>query len=102
MIVKATKQKMPDEVSAWTVATGMLPVPPFIPKKSNQAIEFIKKLDGFLGIFPCGADGTLWLFESLNKAKVAKNKMDAKGIATGDNICEVFVNKMYLRGKHEE
>lgn len=99
MIVKATKQKMPDEVSAWTVATGMLPVPPFIPKKSKQAIEFITKLDGFLGIYPLGGNGTLWLFESLNKAKVAKNKMDAKGIKTGDNICEVFVDRKYLKGK---
>ena len=82
------------ERKLWAVATGE--VRPWL-KRSREAVEYIKDLDGFVGVHP--VDGcTLWLFDTLNNAKIARNLMLSKGIQCGDNICDVFVDEKYLRG----
>lgn len=82
------------ERKLWAVTTGV--VRPWL-KRSREAVEYIKDLDGFVGVHP--VDGyTLWLFDTLNNAKIARNLMLSKGIQCGDNICDVFVDEKYLRG----
>lgn len=70
----------------WTVATGNV-----VPwnKKSREALNFIKNLEGFVGAQPHYPYGTLWFFDSENNAKIARNLMQAKGILCGKNICKV-------------
>lgn len=74
---------------AWTVAVGNINP---LKKASRRAVQFIKTLDGLLGVFPVYPKGTLLLFESENAAKIAKNMLEAKGILTGDNICKCQVD----------
>lgn len=76
------------EIKVYTVATGN--VNPLV-KASREAVKFIKKLDGFVGVHPEPPHGTLWLFKTENQAKKARNKMEAHGIQTGNNICECFI-----------
>lgn len=68
---------------AWTVATGA--VNPFV-KASREAAVFITKLKGFVAVHP-DTHVTLWIFDSEESAKAAKEKMGNKGIQTGNNIC---------------
>lgn len=80
------------EIKAYTVATGN--VNPLM-KKSRQAAKFISKLDGFLGMIPMYPHGTLWAFKTEADAIRARNQMDAEGILTGNNICEVLIPEEY-------
>lgn len=91
-------EKKENEVSVWSVATGNLPrIPFFIPKKTKEAIQFISELDGFVAFYPCYPHGTLCLFKTENDAKGARNMMRFKNIEVGDNICEVYVKKEYVK-----
>lgn len=69
----------------WSVATGG--VNPF-RKKPRDAAKYIQKLDGFTAIHST-PDGShiLWLFNSENNAKAARNLMRSKGMKCGNNIC---------------
>ena len=96
--MKSHPKPKPNEVEAWTVAIGDIPLPPFVPKATKEALKFISNLDGFYGFHLLPPKGTLCLFDSENNAKRAKNLMEAEGIRTGRNICRVFVEKKYLKG----
>ena len=80
------------EIKAYTVAVGN--INPF-NSKSREAVKIIKNLEGFLGIKPCYPKGTLLLFESENAAKRGRNKLEAKGIQCGVNICECYIDERY-------
>ena len=67
----------------WSVATGA--VNPFL-KKSREAVKFLSQREGFVAVHPNG-NGTLWLYDSQNAAKSARNTAEAKGIKCGRNIC---------------
>ena len=69
----------------YTVATGN--VNPFM-KRSREEVKYIQTLEGFIGVHPTQY-GTLWIFDSKNNAKGAKNLMEYKGIKTGNNIVEI-------------
>ena len=93
------------EVKLYTVAVGNAPMPWHsrkVKKSAEQAIRFIAKLDGFVGVHPMPPRGTLCLFRTENDAKIARNKMNAEGIKTGNNICECFVDEKYIQGGDEE
>lgn len=93
------------EVKCWTVAVGNLPMPWHsrkVKKSAKEATHYINGLNGFLGFHPCPPDGTLCIFDSENNAKRARNLMNAKGILTGTNICEVFVDEMYIQRRAED
>ena len=81
-------------MKAYTVATGN--VDP-TNRKSRQAVKYVKNLKGLLGVHPLYPDGTIWLFDSENNAKIARNLMNEKGIQTGRNICEVEIDDKYAR-----
>jgi len=85
------------EVECWTVATGNVSL---LRKASRQAAKYIANLEGFVGVHidPQGR-GTVWLFNSENNAKKARNLMQGKGIKCGTNICQVFVDEKYLMEK---
>ena len=89
------------EISAWTVAVGMIPHPIFSTRKTRKdakaALDFIEKLEGFIGFCPVGKHGTLCIFRTENDAKIARNRMNVEGINTGVNICEVKIDDMYVK-----
>lgn len=69
----------------YSVATGN--VDPF-NTASREAVKFVKELPGMVGVHPGSGRGTLWMFDSLDHARSAKNRMDEAGIITGTNICK--------------
>lgn len=69
----------------WSVATGN--VNPLL-KASREAVKYIQTLEGFVAVHPTpNWEGTLWLFDSENNAKGARNLLRAKGVKCGNNIC---------------
>lgn len=101
MIYETGKQPHPGESKCFTVAIGNFPMP-WQRRKWKQAVkvmDYIKDLDGFLGIHPLPPKGTLLIFRTVNDAKAAKNVLVAKGVIVGENICEIFVNNQDLPGE---
>lgn len=82
-------------MKAYTVAIGN-----FNPRMraSVAAVEFIKTLDGLIGVHPEYPRGTILLFYTENQAKIARNLLELKGIQTGRNICEVEIDDIYKKG----
>ena len=104
MIIEHTGQPKENEMEAWTVATGNMPMPwdkRKVKKAAFKALEYIITLDGFIGFFPEPPKGTLCLFDTLNNAKMAKNMMDYKGITTGEHICGCYIDKSYYEKAQE-
>ena len=75
-------------MKAWSVAVGNINP---LQKASRDAVKFISKLKGFVGFYPSYPNGTLCFFRTENDAKKARNKMNAEGIQTGHNICEMEI-----------
>lgn len=88
-----SEEKEKQEVTLWAVATGGVDV---LNRESRRAAKFISKLHGFIAIHPVDYYHILWLFDTENNAKVARNKMEAKDIICGKNICPVYVDQKYL------
>ena len=82
------EERVSTETKAWSVAVGNIDP---LSKESRDAVEYISNLDGFIGFFPRYPYGTLCFFETENDAKRARNNMNARGIKTGDNICEFYI-----------
>ena len=93
------------EISAWTVAVPNLAgtirgtFRPRYLKDSKKLLNYVQKLDGFLGVHPAPPHGTLLLFRTENDAKRARNLLihDLKLNNVGDNICECFIPEEYGR-----
>lgn len=81
------------EVKCYGIGTGA--VNPLY-KKSRDAVDFIKGLEGFKGVHTIPDGRNLWIFDTLNHAKVARNMMESKGIICGKEIGEVYVDEQYL------
>ena len=86
-----------NEIPAWTVAVGNIPLFPKLHKGAVEAIDLIEEQEGLLGIHPCYPRGTILLFRSENDAKSARNVLRSKGVKCGDNICKCFVDKRYIK-----
>lgn len=86
-------------MKAYTVAVGNID-----PKNKNsrKAVKYVATLHGFIGVHPNYPHGTLILFDTENNAKIARNLMNAKGIVTGRNICEVEIDDIYAKGNKNE
>lgn len=80
------------DIKAYTVAVGN--INPF-NSASRKAVKFISRLEGLYGVQPYPSKGTLLLFESENAAKRGRNKLEAKGIQCGVNICECYIDERY-------
>ena len=91
-------EKQENEVSCWTVAIPNLPM--FPNKKVRKFIEWVHELDGFVGLRPEYPRGTLLLFKTENEAKRARNQIriyPGYNSGVGDNICEVYIPKEYVK-----
>lgn len=66
----------------YSIATGMID----ITRSSSRTMpEFITSCEGFVAAH-ITTRGVLWLFDSLNNAKIARNKCEGEGIIVGKNI----------------
>lgn len=85
--VKEMKEQMNkiDGKAVYSVATGVVDMK---RKASRNAAKYIASLEGFIALHPAYPRGILWLFDSENNAKSARNMMEAKGIQCGKNICK--------------
>ena len=101
MIRECEKKQRPDEVICFGVGAGRIAPKIGWMKKQKAAVDFLKSLDGFIGVYPVDLWRTVIMFDTLNNAKGGKNQMNAKGIATGKYICPFLVEKKYLEGSHE-
>ena len=84
------------EVKCWAIGTGRVSM---MRKASRDAAKYITEQDGFVGVHIVPDGRTLWLFDSENSAKVARNNAEAMGIKCGTHIGEFFVEDKYLGGK---
>ena len=98
-IKRCEKNRKHDETICFAIGAGRL-----LPKNKKEAkaltvaLDFIKTLDGFLGISPIDTSKNLLLFDTLNNAKGAKNQMIFRGLNIGNNIVPVLVKTKYLEG----
>lgn len=93
------RPKQDDEVTCYAFAMPNLPLKP--NKEILYFLDYVQKLDGFQGIYPCYPNGTLLIFDTENNAKGGRNLLRTyPGInfEFGKNIGEVFINKKYFRG----
>lgn len=85
-------------VDVYTVAIANLPL--FPDKKVKKFLDWISKMDGFVGIRPEYPHGTLLLFKTENDAKRCKNLIPTykEGYCggIGNNICKVAIPKEYV------
>lgn len=73
----------------YSIATGMIDI---TRSSSRAAAEFIKSCEGFVAVH-ITTRGILWLFDSLNNAKIARNKCEGEGMTVGKNIALFTVNE---------
>lgn len=78
-------------MKGYTVTIANLPI--FPNRKIKKFIEWVCKLDGYIGLHPHYPNGTLLIFRTENDAKRARNMIENYGVHTGTNICEVFFNE---------
>ena len=76
-------------MKGYTVAIGNLPIAPNMEIK--RFMDYVRGLDGFIGVHPHYPNGTLLIFKSYNQAKRARNLIKNYGVKTGKNICEVDI-----------
>lgn len=98
MIMDCEKKRQPHEEICFAIGAGKVwSIKRKERKQIEKAIDYIKSLDGFLGIHPVSMTKTLLIFDTLNNAKGALNMMTHKGIQCG-NVVPILVNKMYING----
>lgn len=81
---------------AFAVATGNFD--PFV-RGTRKAVKYVMSLENMVGMHSQYPHGILWMFTDENSAKRARNKMEAKGIVCGDNICPCAVDEEYIDSK---
>ena len=74
----------------YSVTIGNLPLR---KKKALKIAEFVKSLDGFVGVCPYYPYGTLVFFDTLNDAKIGKNTLNAELHPVGKNIMRFIIAK---------
>ena len=93
-------KKREDETIVFTVGCGrilpLITARKKIRKGMQEALEYIKKLDGFVGVRPVDLWHTLLLFDTENNAKRARNSLRAKDIQCANYIVPILVETKYL------
>ena len=92
MIIENKEKPKKNEISVWAVGTELTMKPKILKKQSN----IIKDLKGFIGASPQAPHGILWLFDTKENAHIGRAIMIDKGITTGNNIVEVFIDKEFV------
>ncbi len=94
-------KKREDETIVFTVGCGrIIPIPTDarkLRKGMEEALEYIKKLDGFIGVHLVDLWHTLLLFDTENNAKGARNLLRAKDVQCANYIVPILVETKYLK-----
>ena len=94
-------KKREDETIVFTVGCGrIIPIPTDarkLRKGMEEALEYIKKLDGFIGVHPVDLWHTLLLFDTENNAKCARNLLRSKDVQCANYIVPILVETKYLK-----
>lgn len=97
MIEDCEKKRREGESIVFAIGAGRM-IPMIGKKKAmEQAFEFIKNLDGFVGVHPISLWKNLLIFDSLNHAKSGRNQMIDKGIQIGQ-IVPILIPTAHLKG----
>ena len=72
---------------------GGMPNPILHPRQAKQVSDFLNSLDGMLGIHLVDRYHTLLAFETLNQAKIARNRIKAEGNPVGDHIMTAEISE---------
>ena len=72
---------------------GGMPNPILHPRQAKQVSDFLNSLDGMLGIHLVDRYHTLLAFETLNQAKIARNRIKAEGNPVGDHIMNAEISE---------
>ena len=98
-----TKKSLKEgETMAFGLGAGrMLPVfgNPKIKKAMKKTIDYIKSMDGFLGVHPVDLWHTLLIFDTLNNAKAARNELKAKECPIGQVVPIVILEEFNKKGE---
>lgn len=73
-------------------AIGGLPNPILHPKQADAMSKFLKGLDGFIGMHLYDRYHTFLVFDTLNHAKVARNRFTATGNRAGNHIMAATIS----------
>lgn len=93
MIEDCRKRKKPGEIIAFAVGVGRVVPRIGVRKKMKETMDWIKTLDGFIGLYLIDKWHTLLIFETLNDAKAAHNQIKLKGIYAGNSVGPVLIRK---------
>ena len=93
------KQK-PNETIVFTFACGRI-MPLITDRKKTrkgmeEALEYIKKLEGFIGVQPIDLWHTLLIFDTENNEMRARNLLRAKAVQCANRIVPILVETKYL------
>ena len=93
-------KKREDETIVFTFGCGRIMPLRTDRKKTrkgiDEALEYIKKLEGFIGVQPVDLWHTLLIFDTENNAKRARNLLRAKDIQCANYIVPILVETKYL------
>ena len=93
-------KKREDETIVFTFGCGRI-MPLVTDRKKTrkgmeEALEYIKKLEGFVGVQPVDLWHTLLIFDTKNNAKRARNLLRAKDVQCANYIVPILVETKYL------
>ena len=97
MIRDCEKTKKDNETICFALGTGRIFPKLGMMKKQEEAMNFIKTLDGFIGIHPLDLWRTLLIFDTLNNAKAARNELKAKNCPVGQ-VAPILIPTEYAKG----
>lgn len=99
MIEDCRKKQRPDEEIVFALGVGRMAPLPFDSKETKKGLkaglDFIKTLDGFMGVTPLDLHRNLLLFDTLNNAKGGRNLLKHEGVSVGQ-IVPVLMPKSSL------
>ena len=99
LIASCEERRKEGEVIAFAVGGGSVAPIPGKRKAIKQALDYIQGLEGYLGLYPVDFWHTLFIFDTLNNAKGAKNLMKFKGIPTGKYVGPVLIPEEFAKEK---
>lgn len=92
MIEACEKKKQEHEKIAFAIGAGRIAPKIGMRKAQKAAIKEIQNCRGFLGFHPIDIWHTLLIYDTLNNAKMAKNKLTDKGVQLGQ-IAPILIPK---------
>lgn len=101
MIRDCEKKKRPDEEICFALGAGRVIPKLGWKKRISEALDYIKSLDGFIGIHPVDLWHTLLIFDTLNNAKAARNQLKFKKMNVGQ-VAPILVEKQYIQKEGQQ